>query len=98
MTADELAMLTLDENRKVILIGSKTGSSGEAIALIFKKLPNISLFGEDSYGLTTGNSVYNMSDGAKLALTTTIFADRTKEKYGNKIKPDIYRSDPKELQ
>lgn len=78
-----------------VLIGSKTGSSGEAIALMFKKLPNTSLFGEDSYGATSGNSIFNMSDGAKLVLATSIFADREKEKYGEKIKPDVYSSDPR---
>lgn len=79
-----------------VLISSYTGSSGEAIALMFKKLPNTSFFGEDSYGLTTGNSIYNMSDGAKIVLTTSIFADREKEEYGKKIKPDVYSFEPKQ--
>lgn len=78
-----------------VLISSNTGSSGEAIALMFKKFPNTSFFGEDSYGVTTGNSIYDMKDGAKLVLTTSIFTDRTKEKYGKKIKPDVYSSQPK---
>lgn len=79
-----------------VLISSYTASSGEAIALMFKKLPNTSFFGEDSYGLTTGNSIYNMSDGAKIVLTTSIFADREKEEYGKKIKPDVYSFEPKQ--
>ena len=62
---------------------------------MFKKFPNTSFFGEDSYGSTTGNSLYDMNDGAKLVLTTSIFTDRTKEKYGKKIKPNVYSSQPK---
>ena len=84
-----------NKTKIAVLISSNTGSSGEAIALMFKKFPNTSLFGEDSYGATTGNSIYDMNDGAKLVLTTSIFVDRMKERYGKKIKPDVYSVDPK---
>lgn len=84
-----------NKTKIAVLISSKTGSSGEAIALMFKKFPNTSFFGEDSYGLTTGNSIYDMNDGAKLVLTTSIFTDRTKEEFREKIKPDVYSLQPK---
>ena len=79
-----------------VLINSRTASSGEAIAVIFKKFPKTKFFGEDSSGLTTGNQMFDMSDGAKIVLTTTIFADRTKRIYGKHIQPDFYSLEPKE--
>ena len=58
-------------------------------------MANLGYMYEKGYGVTTGNSIYDMNDGAKIVLTTSIFADRTKEKYGKKIKPDVYSSNPK---
>ncbi|MDY7393786.1 S41 family peptidase [Aureibaculum sp. 2210JD6-5] len=85
-----------NKTKIAVLINSNTGSSGEAIAVMFKKFPNTLFFGGDSYGVSTGNSTYDMNDGAKLVLTTAVFADRTKEKYGQKIKPDVYSLDPRQ--
>jgi carboxyl-terminal processing protease len=39
-------------------------------------------------GVSTGNVAVPMSDGAKLAITTAIFVDRTGVKYGDKMQPD----------
>jgi len=85
------------KNPKVaVLINSRTASSGEAIAVIFKGFPNTKFFGENSFGVSTGNQMFEMNDGAKIVLTTTIFADRTKRIYGGKIEPDLYCSNPRE--
>ncbi|SIS47397.1 Peptidase family S41 [Zobellia uliginosa] len=79
-----------------VLIGEMTASSGEAIAITFKGLPCTKFFGKNTAGLSTGNVVYPLSDGAKLVLTTTIMADRTKKLYGGQISPDIITNNPKE--
>lgn len=86
-------------NKKIaVLINKMTGSSGEAMAIAFIGLPNARLFGEDTYGLTTGNVGLEFKDGSILHITNSLFADRFKREYGKPIKPDVYvlNDDPKE--
>lgn len=71
-----------------VLIGARTASSGEAIAVAFRGKPNVRSFGESTRGLSTANSTVSLSDGALMAITTSVFADRTGATYGNKIVPD----------
>ncbi|MGP1992913.1 S41 family peptidase [Zobellia laminariae] len=81
---------------KIAVLTSKmTASSGEAIVIAFKGLSSTKSFGQKTYGLSTGNVVYELSDGAKLVLTTTIMADRTKNLYGGQITPDVLTNNPK---
>ena len=85
-----------DQNFEIaVLIGNKTSSSGEAIATIFKGLPNAKFFGQETFGLTTGNDLFELSDGAILVLTISKFADRHKNIVLGKIKPDFYSNSPK---
>lgn len=79
-----------------ILIGEKTASSAEALAISFKGIDNVKLFGEPTYGVSTANTSYELADGSLLILTTHIMADRNKKLYGNKITPDVYTENPKE--
>ena len=72
-----------------VLIGNNTGSSGEFTALSFVGNKNTKLFGQASYGATTGNDQFKLDDGAMLMLTTTIGADRTGKLYGGTIIPDV---------
>lgn len=73
-----------------VLIGPKTTSSGEIVAISFIGKPNTKLFGEPTCGLSTGNENFELSDGALLFLTTVIDADRNNMLYGGKINPDVY--------
>ncbi|MFK8058523.1 MAG: S41 family peptidase [Polaribacter sp.] len=78
-----------------ILIDNDTGSSGEAIAIAFKGFSNSRFFGFPTYGVSTGNEVFELKNGTKLVLTTSIFMDRNKNLYGGKVKPDIISYQPK---
>ncbi len=81
-------------NPKVaVLTDIATASSGEGIAISFKSRPNTRSFGTPTCGVSTGNSVFRLSDGASLILTQATMADRTKTIYGNSVLPDeIYNS------
>jgi Peptidase family S41 len=72
-----------------VLIGEKTGSSGEVIVTSFKNHPRARLFGEPTGGFSTANWIYNLSDNATIELTTSVYADRKKVHYGKKIEPDV---------
>ncbi|WPP52355.1 S41 family peptidase [Catalinimonas niigatensis] len=76
-------------NSKVaVLTDESIASSGEAIVIAFKKRPNTRSFGYPTCGLSTANSGFEISDGARLYLTIATMADRNKEPYGSAVPPD----------
>jgi len=75
-----------------VLIGRKTASSGEAIALSFIGREETMTFGEPTAGLTTGNRGFNLKDGAVLNLTVSVMFDRIGRRYGGSIQPQVAAS------
>lgn len=82
------------ETPVAVLIGPQTASSGEATAISFRGRANTRFFGQASAGFTTGNQVFELSDGALIVLSTTVELDRTGKEYGGKILPDVITSNP----
>ncbi len=60
-----------------VLIGSRTASSGEAIAVAFKTRRQTLFLGEATSGLTTANAPFELTDGAVLNLPVSLFTDRS---------------------
>lgn len=86
-------MLTSDLGRPTpprlaVLTGPQTASSGEAIAVAFRGRNDTRSFGEPTRGLSTANTAIELSDGAMVILTVSVYADRTGKLYGDKITPD----------
>lgn len=75
------------KNKIAVLINSKTASSGEAMAVLFKGYNNARFFGKPSFGVSTGCESFSLSDGSRINLATSVFADRTKRKYGGSVVP-----------
>jgi carboxyl-terminal processing protease len=75
-------------SRVAVLTGPWTASSGEIVAVSFIGRPNTKRFGEPTFGVSTGNQDFTLSDGSMLFLTTSVYADRNKHTYGGKIVPD----------
>jgi C-terminal processing protease CtpA/Prc len=75
-----------------VIITRQTASAGEAIAISFKGSENSCFIGSHTWGVSTGNTGYELSDGARIYLTRTNFADRNKNIYGVSVKPDIEAS------
>ncbi len=71
-----------------VLTGPGTTSSGEAVAISFRGRPLARSFGSYTGGYSSGNSTIALDDGALLALTTSLMADRTGQVYGGRIRPD----------
>jgi C-terminal processing protease CtpA/Prc len=71
-----------------VLTGMKTASAGEAVVIAFRGRANTRSFGLNTAGVSTGNSVFQLSDGAWIAVTTTFSADRTGQIYEGRIDPD----------
>jgi len=72
----------------VVLTGGNTSSAGEIVALAFKGMDKVYLYGEPTAGLTTANATYTLSDGALLVLTVCKEADRKGRICEGRILPD----------
>ena len=71
-----------------VLIGEQTGSSGEAVAVSFIENAKTKFFGQPTWGLTTGNGSFELKDGSRIFLASTIMADRKGTEYRRRINPD----------
>jgi carboxyl-terminal processing protease len=71
-----------------VLTGVNTVSAGEAIVVAFRGRPHTCSFGLYTTGLSTANGGFPLSDGAWIILTTSVYADRTGQTYGDRIYPD----------
>jgi len=76
-----------------VLIGSKTASSGEAVATAFKGRPGTRFFGHPTAGLSTANRYFPLPDGSALVLTTGTDVDRLGRVFPDGLKPDVLVDD-----
>jgi hypothetical protein len=72
-----------------VLTGARTMSAGEAVVVAFRGRPNTRSFGAATGGMSTGNESFDLADGGRLVITTTLYADRTGRRYGAAIAPDV---------
>ncbi|HKQ73893.1 MAG TPA: S41 family peptidase [Blastocatellia bacterium] len=82
------ALSALESAHIAVLTGPQTGSSGEFVAVAFRGRPNTRSFGQPTAGVSTSNTPYPLPDGSMIFLTTEVAADRTGQRYGDKIVPD----------
>ena len=83
------ALAALESTWVAVLTGPKTASSGEAVTIAFRGRPRTRSFGQPTAGLSTANGTFPLSDGAMILLTTAIDADRTGQRYGDKVDPNV---------
>lgn len=81
------------KSKIAVLIGSRTGSSGEMTTISFIGKPYTMLFGQKSAGFITANSGFNLLNGSTLLLATSYTMDRNLKKYLKPIIPDILIED-----
>ncbi|MFZ1380003.1 MAG: S41 family peptidase [Saprospiraceae bacterium] len=96
--AETKQLISLCRKTKVaVLINNQTASSGEAMAVLFKGYTDAKIFGVPTFGVSTGCESYTLSDGSRINLATSVFADRNKRKYGGAVYPDITCSENETL-
>lgn len=71
-----------------VLTSFSTASAGEAVVIAFKGRSGTRFFGEPTYGLATGNTGFNLEDGALLVITSAVLVDRNGQVYEGSIEPD----------
>ena len=73
-----------------LLTDEWTGSSGEAVLLCFRGLPNTRAFGSPTAGYCSCNQIYALPDGSQLVLTIGEDIARTGETFcDDPIAPDV---------
>lgn len=77
-----------------VLIGPATGSSGEFLAMAFKKRKNTVFIGTETAGYVTATRGFPINDAVTLLLSTGYGRDRTGQVYNQAISPDIFMEDP----
>lgn len=78
----------LSSSRVAVLVGPKTASSGEAVAVAFRARSGTRFFGQPTAGLATANRAYPLPDGGALRLTRAVMLDRSGEAYPDGITPE----------
>lgn len=73
----------------IVLVGRRTASAGEALAMSFIGRPRTQLFGERTAGYTTGNRMCFLADSALLNITNAVMMDRTGGTHPEGIEPDV---------
>jgi C-terminal processing protease CtpA/Prc len=81
-----------------VLTGRNTADAGEALAVAFRGRINTRSFGRPTAGFSTHRDTFRLSDGAVLSLATSVMADRTGQRYGGSVAPDIAVEGPDEPQ
>ena len=72
-----------------VLTSNQVGSSGEIVTISFISNANTRSFGQPTMGLTTGNGNFDLKDGSRMFIASTIMADRNGKKYTGSIVPDV---------
>jgi carboxyl-terminal processing protease len=83
--------------RVALLTDIGVASSGEAIAIAFRGRPNTRSFGTATCGISTAVAHFPLKQGGRIAVVTSVMADRTKKPYGKKIDPDEVVNDPADV-
>ena len=77
-----------------VLIGPATGSSGEFLAIAFKKRKNTIFIGTETAGYITTTRGFKIKDYVSILLSVGYGRDRTGEIYEQALSPDIYLNEP----
>ncbi len=77
-----------------VLIGQGTGSSGEFLAIAFKKRQNTVFIGSNTAGYVTSTMGFKINDAVWLMLATGYGRDREGQIYEQALSPDIYNKEP----
>ena len=71
-----------------ILTSSSTASAGELAMVGFAGRPGVRTFGDNTFGVPSGNVGRSLPDGSFLAVTNTLDIDRTGRTYSGPLVPD----------
>jgi C-terminal processing protease CtpA/Prc len=71
-----------------VILGSRTGSSGEITATALIGRHGVRSFGTPTAGFVSSNETFMLADGAALLVTSAYIRDRTGHEYRGPLTPD----------
>jgi carboxyl-terminal processing protease len=77
-----------------VLIGQGTGSSGEFLAISFKKRENTIFIGSNTAGYVTSTKGFQINEAVFILLAIGYGRDRQGQIYEDALTPDIYNNEP----
>lgn len=89
---DDLAAVAVRPRNIALLLGPRTASSAEILALGFRGQANVRSFGRPTRGATSANSSFPLANGGLLAITTGRLRDRA----GNVQQGSLWPDEPAE--
>ncbi len=77
-----------------VLIGPATGSSGEFLAISFKKRKNTIFIGQKTAGYVSATKGFRINEAVSILISTGYGKDRTGQIYEEALSPDVYIDGP----
>mgnify|MGYP000868258622 CR=1 FL=1 len=74
----------------VVLIDSLSSSAAEAVCISLYEVPNVIFMGNNTGGYTSNNQIFLLPNGERFNLAVGFFADRNRNVYKGKLKPNLY--------
>jgi C-terminal processing protease CtpA/Prc len=81
-------LASLQDAPVAVLLGPRTASAGEAVAIAFRGRAWTRSFGRPTGGQTTANRAFPLPDGSAIAVAIGVMTDRTGKKYGGSVDPE----------
>lgn len=83
------SLRALEHAPVAVLLGPRTASSGEAVAIAFRGRARTRSFGLPTAGLANANTTIPLPDGGMIALMVALDVDRGGNVYGHQVDPDV---------
>lgn len=71
-----------------LVVGPRTSSSGEILAILFRGQDGVRIFGEETSGQSTGNATVVLPNGGALSVAASVTVDRHGTAFASTLSPD----------
>jgi carboxyl-terminal processing protease len=77
-----------------LVVGPRTSSSGEILAILFRGQNGVKIFGAETSGQSTATSTVSLPNGGSLSVASSVTVDRAGTAFNAKLAPDVTTDEP----
>ena len=77
-----------------LVVGPRTSSSGEILAILFRGQEGVRIFGEETSGQSTATATIALPNGGSLSVASSVTVDRNGTAFAARLSPDVRTSEP----
>ena len=81
-------------HKVALVVGPRTSSSGEILAILFRGQGGVRIFGEETSGQSTATSTVSLPNGGALSVASSVTVDRAGTAFNAKLAPDVTTDEP----